>query len=43
MPKGTCDDYCEKLRKRENVVEFDATAIDKVNISADVKEVSRYP
>ena len=42
MPKGTSDDYCEKLRKWENVVEFDATAIDKVNISADVKEVSRY-
>lgn len=42
VPKGTSDDYCEKLRKWENVVEFDATAIDKVNISADVKEVSRY-
>lgn len=43
VPKGTSDDYCEKLRKWENVVEFDATAIDKeVNISADAKEVSRY-
>ena len=44
VPKGTGDAY---FRSAEfgyfyNIVEFDATGIDKVAISANVKEVSRY-
>ena len=44
VPKGTGDAY---FRSAEfgyfyNIVEFDATGIDKVATSADVKEVSRY-
>ena len=44
VPAGTYDDY----RSSEigyyfgNIVEFDATGIDKVTTSTDVKEVSRY-
>ena len=44
VPKGTGDAY---FRSAEfgyfyNIVEFDATGIDKVTTSADAKEVSRY-
>ena len=44
VPKGTGNAY---FRSAEfgyfyNIVEFDATGIDKVATSADVKEVSRY-
>ena len=43
VPKGTVDDYkSSEFRYFENIVEFDATGIDKVAISANVKEVSRY-
>ena len=44
VPKGTVDAY---FRSAEfgyfyNIVEFDATGIDKVATSTNVKEVSRY-
>lgn len=43
VPKGTVDAYkSSDFRYFENIVEFDATGIDKVATSADVKEVSRY-
>ena len=43
VPKGTIDDYkLSKFGYFENIVEFDATGIDKVATSANVKEVSRY-
>jgi len=43
VPKGTVDDYkSSEFGYFENIVEFDATGIDKVAISANVKEVSRY-
>ena len=43
VPKGTVDAYkSSKFGYFENIVEFDATGIDKVATSADVKEVSRY-
>ena len=43
VPKGTYDDYrSSKFGYFENIVEFDATGIDKVTISTDAKEVSRY-
>ena len=44
VPMGTRDDY--RLSKIgdyfENIVEFDATGIDKTTISTDVEEVARY-
>ncbi len=44
VPKGTRNDY--RLSKFgnyfENIVEFDATGIDKTTISTDVEEVARY-
>ena len=43
VPKGTYDDYClSEFRYFENIVEFDATGIDKTTTSTDAKEVSRY-
>ena len=43
VPKGTYDDYClSEFRYFENIVEFDATGIDKTTTSTDVEEVSRY-
>ncbi len=43
VPTGTVDAYkSSKFGYFENIVEFDATGIDKVATSADVKEVSRY-
>ena len=43
VPKGTYDDYkASEFGYFENIVEFDATDIDKVTTSTDVKEVSRY-
>ena len=43
VPKGTYDDYrSSKFGYFENIVEFDATGIDKVTTSTDAKEVSRY-
>lgn len=43
VPKGTYDDYfVSEFGYFYNIVEFDATGIDKVAISANVKEVSRY-
>ena len=43
VPKGTYDDYkLSKFGYFENIVEFDATGIDKVAISTNAKEVSRY-
>ena len=43
VPKGTVDAYkSSEFRYFENIVEFDATGIDKVATSANVKEVSRY-
>ena len=45
VPMGTRDDY--RLSKKignyfENIVEFDATGIDKTTTSTDVEEVARY-
>ena len=44
VPMGTYDDY--RLSGFgyyfENIVEFDATGIDKTTISTDVEEVTRY-
>ena len=43
VPKGTVDDYkSSKFGYFEKIVEFDATGIDKVATSTNVKEVSRY-
>lgn len=43
VPKGTYDNYrLSELGYFENIVEFDATGIDKTATSTDVKEVSRY-
>ena len=43
IPKGTYDDYwLSEFGYFENIVEFDATGIDKVTISTDAKELSRY-
>ena len=43
VPKGTYDAYkSSEFGYFEKIVEFDATGIDKVTTSADVKEVSRY-
>ena len=43
VPKGTGDAYFwSSFGYFENIVEFDATGIDKVAISTNVKEVSRY-
>ena len=43
VPKGTVDAYkSSEFGYFENIVEFDATGIDKVAISTNAKEVSRY-
>ena len=43
VPKGTYDDYwLSDFGYFENIVEFEATGIDKTTTSTDVKEVSRY-
>lgn len=43
VPKGTYDDYwLSEFGYFENIEEFDATGIDKVTISTDSKELSRY-
>ena len=43
VPKGTYDDYwLSDFSYFENIVEFDATGIDKTTTSTDVEEVSRY-
>ena len=43
VPKGTYDDYwLSNFGYFENIVEFDATGIDKTTTSTDAKEVSRY-
>ena len=43
VPKGTIDDYkLSEFGYFEKIVEFDASGIDKVTTSTDVKEVSRY-
>ena len=43
VPKGTVDAYkSSEFRYFENIVEFDATGIDKVATSTNAKEVSRY-
>ena len=43
VPKGTYADYrSSNFGYFENIVEFDATGIDKTTTSTDVKEVSRY-
>ena len=43
VPTGTVDDYkLSKFGYFENIVEFDATGIDKVTTSTNAKEVSRY-
>ena len=43
VPKGTYDDYwLSEFGYFENIVEFDATGIDKITTSSDDKEVSRY-
>ena len=43
VPKGTYDAYkSSEFGYFENIVEFDATDIDKVTTSTDAKEVSRY-
>ena len=43
VPIGTYDDYLvSEFGYFENIVEFDATGIDKVTTSNDAKELSRY-
>ena len=43
VPKGTYGDYrSSNFGYFENIVEFDATGIDKTTTSTDVEEVSRY-
>ena len=43
VPTGTYDDYwLSEFGYFENIVEFDATGIDKVTTSNDAKELSRY-
>ena len=43
VPKGTYDDYfVSEFGYFDKIVEFDATGIDKVAISTNAKEVSRY-
>lgn len=43
VPKGTYDDYwLSEFGYFENIVEFDATGIDKVTTSTDANELSRY-
>ncbi|CCZ12019.1 cell surface protein [Prevotella sp. CAG:1092] len=43
VPKGTYGDYrFSDFGYFENIVEFDATGIDKTTTSIDVEEVSRY-
>ena len=44
VPMGTRDDYLHSLFGTyfENIVEFDATGIDKTTTSTDVEEVARY-
>ena len=43
VPKGTYDDYISSdFRYFWDIVEFDATGIDKTTTSTDAKEVSRY-
>ena len=43
VPKGTYDNYrLSEFGYFENIVEFDATGIDKTTTSIDVEEVSRY-
>ena len=43
VPTGTSDAYkSSEFRYFENIVEFDATGIDKVATSTNAKEVSRY-
>ena len=43
VPKGTYDNYRRsEFGYFENIVEFDATGIDKTTTSTDVKEVSRF-
>ena len=44
VPMGTCDDYLisDFGNYFENIVEFDATGIDKTTTSTDVEEVARY-
>ena len=43
VPTGTYDDYwLSEFGYFENIVEFDATGIDKVITSTDAKELSRY-
>ena len=46
VPMGTRDDYRLRLSDFgyyfENIVEFDATGIDKTTTSTDVEEVARY-
>ena len=43
VPKGTYDNYRRsEFGYFENIVEFDATGIDKTTTSTDVEEVSRY-
>ena len=43
VPKGTYDNYrLSEFGYFENIVEFDATGIDKTTTSTNVEEVSRY-
>ena len=44
IPQGTESDYllADVWGDFKNIVEFDATGIDKTTTSTDVKEVSRY-
>ena len=44
VPKGMAAEYKNSCNWSyfKNIVEFDATGIDKVTISADAKEMSRY-
>ena len=44
VPMGTRDDYwlSDFGEYFENIVEFDATGIDKTTTSTDVEEVARY-